>query len=205
MARGDLKHKQIYNVLVNTLGVEYVSDDPAIMEAFSRESQTHAHKARGRAGFIVLPGNTEDVKQVVKLANRYKFPYSVSGTGLHLRTCAAVSPYWCFIDPKRMDKFWIDRKNKYAIVEPYVTHAQLQAEAMKLGLFNGTGGPSGQSSVLAHNIAFGTQWTAYRHGINRNVLGVEWVLPTGETLKTGSLAIPGAGYCWGEGPGPDLR
>ena len=41
--------------------------------------------------------------------------------------------------------------------------------------------------------------------MGRSVLGVEWVLPSGDILRTGSLALPGASYCWGEGPGPDGR
>jgi len=31
------------------------------------------------------------------------------------------------------------------------------------------------------------------------------VLPNGDVVRTGSLATPGAGYFWGEGPGPDAR
>lgn len=38
----------------------------------------------------------------------------------------------------------------------------------------------------------------------RNVLGVEWVLPTGEILRLGSLGS-GAGWFCGDGPGPSLR
>ena len=39
---------------------------------------------------------------------------------------------------------------------------------------------------------------------NRNVLGVEWVLPNGELLKLGSLGS-GSGWISGDGPGPSLR
>jgi len=50
------------------------------------------------------------------------------------------------------------------------------------------------------------QGTNYRTGYApRNILGVEWVLPNGDILRTGSVANPGAGYYWGEGPGPDAR
>ena len=37
MPLGDDKHKLIYNEMVNILGADYVSDDPAVMEAYSRE------------------------------------------------------------------------------------------------------------------------------------------------------------------------
>ncbi|GAG28975.1 unnamed protein product, partial [marine sediment metagenome] len=63
-----------------------------------------------------------------------------------------------------------------------------------------------QSSSLANHIFMGWHGTAYRTGYApRNLLGVEWVLPDGEILRTGSLAVPRAGYFWGEGPGVDLR
>jgi len=206
MPIGDEKHKLIYDELVNVLGSDYVSDDRAVMEAYSRESQSPSFMTQGRYEFIVLPGSTADVQQIMRLANRYKFPTSVFSTGLLLFTCSAVASYWCLIDPKRMTRLEIDEKNMYAIIEPYVSHAQLSAEAMKRGLVNGTPEAGSQSSALANSIFAGMQGTSYRSGhAARNVLGVEWVLPNGEVLRTGSLANPGAGYFWAEGPGPDAR
>jgi len=206
MPRGDEKHKTIYKELVNVLGSSYVSDDPAVMETYSRESQSPSPTTQGRYEFIVLPGSTEDVQQVMKLANRYQFPVSVTCTGLFMIFCSAVAPYWCLIDPKRMTSIEIDEKNMFAVIEPYVTHAQVSAEAMKRGLVNGIPEAGAQSSSLANHVIFGMQGTAYRSGFAaRNVLGVEWVLPNGEVLRTGSLANPNAGYFWGEGPGPDAR
>ena len=206
MLLGDEKHKLIYDELVNILGSEHVSDDRGVMEAYSRESQSLSFQTRGRYEFVALPASTEDVQHIMQLANRYKFPVSVFSTGLLMATCSAVKPYWCLIDPKRMNRLEMNDKNMYAIIEPYVTHAQVQAEAMKRGLVNGTPEAGSQSSSLANNIAFGLQGIAYRAGYGgRNVLGVEWVLPNSEILRTGSLANPEAGYFWGEGPGPDAR
>jgi hypothetical protein len=191
---GDEKHNQIYKELVNILGPDYVEDDPAVMEAFYRDGLSPLFVSRGRAEFIVLPGNTGDVQQILRLANRYHFPFSITSTGLSTQTCGAVEgiPYWCIIDPKRMNQLEIDED-------------QLQAEAMKRGLFCGVPGASCQASVLAGNVFQSIHWTGWRTGVGRSVLGVEWVLPSGDILRTGSLAIPGAGYCWGEGPGPDGR
>lgn len=205
MTLGDEKHGLIYDSLVQLLGPDYVSDDRAVVEAYSRESQTPSFLTRGRAEFIVLPGSTEDVRQVVRLAGRYKFPFSVLGSGLYFTTTAAVRPYWCMVDTKRMNDIEIDDRNMYALVQPYVSLAQVQAEAMKRGLYIGT--PcSAEWSCLANHSMFGLHGTTYRTGYAaRNVLGVEWVLPTGEVLKTGSLAVPGDSFFWGEGPGPDAR
>jgi len=203
---GDEKHKQIFDELVNTLGADYVSGDPAVMNAYSRDFYAWSAFRKSYPEFIVLPGSTEDVQQIIRLANRYKFPFSVMGSGLIFPFIAAIRPYWCMVDPKRMNKMEIDEKNMYAIIEPTVTHAQLQAEAMKKGLFNGIPEVGAQASSMANHLMFGMQGTAYRTGYApRNILGVEWVLPDGDILRTGSLAIPGGGYYWGEGPGPDSR
>jgi len=213
MPWNDEKHKLIYNELVNILGAEYVEDDPAIMQAFITRipvgMQASASGVVGQAEqlveFIVLPASTKDIQNIVKLANRYKFPYSISGTGLLINTVCAVKPYWVYIDPKRMDGIEIDEKNMYAIVQPYTTISRLQAETFKRGLFHGVPGSSSNSSVLAGSIFHQMHWTCWRTGVGRNLLGVEWVLPNGDVLRTGSLATPNGGYSWGEGPGPDLR
>jgi hypothetical protein len=208
MPFGDEKHNLIYQELVNILGPDYVSDDPAVVEAYYRCGLTPALSTKGRSEFIVLPGSTEDVQKIIRLANRYKFPYSVTGSGMRMYSCNAVAgyQYWCFIDPKRMNSFKIDPVNMYAVVEPYVAIGQIQGEAMKYGLHTEIPGSGSQSSVLAHNIAGEVGWTCWRTGSSaRNVLGMEWVLPSGDVLRTGSLAMPGERYFWGEGPGPDLR
>ena len=206
MPLSDTKHKLIYDELGSILGFAHVSDDPAVLQCYTRESQTPSFATKIRPEFIALPGNKEDVQQIVNLANRYEFPFSVVGSGLMGATAAALKPHWCIIDTKRMNRIEINERNMYAIIEPYVTHAQLQAEAMKSGLYCGTPEAGSQSCSLANHVFAGMHGTGYRTGYApRNILGLEWVLPNGEILRTGSLAISGAYYCWGEGPGPDLR
>jgi len=207
MPLGDEKHKLIYQELVNILGAEYVSDGAATMRAYSRANFAISTLNRNRRPeFIALPGSTEDVQKIVQLANRYQFPFSVMGSGVMIPLMGAARPYWCIIDPKRMNRIEIDEKNMYAIIDPFVTHAQLQAEAMKVGLFNGIPLVGAHTNALANHSWHGWHGTAYRTGFSTcNILGMEWVLPNGEILTTGSLASPGAGHFWGEGPGPDFR
>jgi hypothetical protein len=202
----DKKCKLIYDELVNTLGQGNVSHDPAVMQAYSRDCFTIGTLPVRRPDFIALPGSTEDVQMIVKLANRYQFPFSVIGSGLSHLVHGAVKDYWCMIDTKRMNRLEIDEKNMHALVEPYVTHAQVHAEAMKRGLHNAVPSAGGQTSCLANHLFQGMAGTGYRTGYApHNILGMEWVLPNGDVLRTGSLANPRAGYFWGEGPGPDMR
>lgn len=206
MPLGDEKHALIYNELVSVLGEGHVSDQPAIMQTYSRDYTAWGTRVRRRPELVVLPGSAEDVQAIMRLANRYKFPFSVVSGAMSFQDVVAVKPYWCIIDFKRMNRLEIDDKNLYAIIEPYVSHAQLQAEAMKRGLYVGTPEAGAQSSSLANHVYHGLHGTAYRTGYaSRNLLGMEWVLPTGDMVRTGSLANPGAGYFWGEGPGADLR
>ena len=206
MPLGDERHRLIYEELVNVLGEDNISDQPAIMQTYSRDYTAWSTSVRRRPEFVVLPGSTEDIQEIIRLANRYGFPFSVISTGMSFQDVVAIRPYWCMIDFKRMTGIEIDDKNMYAVIEPYVTHAQLQAEAMKRGLYVGTPEAGAQSSSLANHVYHGMHGTAYRTGYaSRNVLGMEWVLPTGDVVRTGSLANPWGGYFWGEGPGIDLR
>ncbi len=202
----DDKHKLICDELVNLLGVDYVLDDPAGLLAYTRDWNWIVAGEMQPADFVVMPGSSEEIQKIVRLANRYKFPFSVIGSAQSSGFSFARRPYWCIIDTKRMDKIEIDEKNMFAIIEPYATIAQVSAEAMKRGLYCPCPGAGAQCSAIANHVYQGQHYQAYRTGYgSRGVLGLEWVLPTGEMLRTGSRAIPGAGFFWGEGPGMDLR
>ena len=56
MPLGDEKHKLIYDELANILGPNYVSDDPAVMEAYTRESQTPTFLIRESLSLLSCPG-----------------------------------------------------------------------------------------------------------------------------------------------------
>jgi len=203
----DDKHRRIFEELVDIVGPNYVADDPGVCEAYCRDYLSGNLMTKGRAEFVVLPGSTEDIQQILKLANRLNFPFSIMSVGMTTSCFAAEGiPYWCQIDPKRMNRLEIDEKNMYAIVEPGVTHGGLQIEAMKVGLFNSMPSVGLQASPLAANVCYGIHKSMYRTGHGaKNILGMEWILPNGDILRTGSLATSGAGYFWGEGPGPDSR
>ncbi len=206
MPLGDEKHKVIFEALKAILGDDMVTDDAGVVEAYSRDFYAASVLKRGVPEFIVLPGTTEDVQQIVRLANRLEFPFSMMGSGLIWLLIGAAAPYWCIIDPKRMNSVEIDERNQYAIIEPSTTHAQLHAEAIKRGLCVGIPEAGGQSSSMANHLFMGMHGTAYRSGYaSRNILGLEWVLPSGDIVRTGSLALGNGDYFWGEGPGVDIR
>lgn len=196
-------HAIVKRYLEAALGPEYVSDDPAILECHAKDSSPSGILLGKRPEFVVLPGNAEDVAAVVKICNRFKKPF-ITGALMYQSTCTPLRPGYVLIDMKRMNRIIeINEKDMYAVVEPLVTFAELNAEAQKRGLFVQTP-PAGMSSVVANHLFAGFTQLSWRFGIStRNILAFEWVLPTGEIVKTGSLN--NGSWIWGEGPGPDLR
>lgn len=203
----DKRHKKIYDGLVSILGAENVSDDPSIMLAYSRDWMPDSTINPNPPAFVALPATTEEVQAIVKLSNRLKFPFIPVGSNLWSTNTVAIAPYTVIFDPKRMNKILeINEKDMYAVIEPYVTHAQLHSEANKRGLYLGAPEAGGQASSLANHVFQAAWGVSHRLGMGyRNILSMEWVLPNGEILTTGSLSVPKAGRLWGEGPGPDLR
>ncbi|MFH0914634.1 MAG: FAD-binding oxidoreductase [Chloroflexota bacterium] len=196
-----------YEAMKSVVGEDYVSRDPEVCKAYSRGGfgQDLYDVGRLDAACVVLPGNTEEVQAIIKLANRYQFPYIPASTRF-IAFCSPVVPDTVMVHLKRMDRLQIDAQNQVAIVEPYVIYSQLQIEAMKLGLYTCPTLAGAQISVLANHLTFGMGPLSYRASYAiRRILALEWVLPNGELLRTGSWSNPSADGFWGEGPGPDLR
>ena len=196
-----------YEALKSVVGADNISREPEVCAAYSRGGYGDGLFDMGRVkpACIVLPGSTEEVQAIVRLANRYKFPYIPIAT-YFIAFCAPLIPNTVIVHLKRMDKFEIDAKNQFAVVEPYVTFSQLQILAMKQGLYTTATMAGAQISVLVNHIQFGAGQLTHRTGVaNRRILAAEFVLPNGEILKTGSWTNPKSNGFWGEGPGPDLR
>lgn len=200
--------KGAYQALEDALGAENISDDPAITTSYSYMwllHSTHAQSGRYRPAAVALPESTEDIQTIIRIANRYGFNYIPVGTNL-LPPTIPVRPDTVIIDPKRMGRILeIDEKNMYAVVEPYVSYSQLQGETHKIGLTLTTPEAGSQVSVLANNMFQGMGGTGHKFGFNRGILGLDWILPTGDLLQIGSRGVNGGGYFWGDCAGLNLK
>ncbi len=203
--------REAYAVLASIVGPEYISEDPVDCAAYrSGPGGYEADMGYGKVmpkipACIIMPKTTEEVQKIVRACNRYKVPYTPFSTGFFGPRSFPHVPDALLIDLKRMNAFEIDDKHMYGIVESGVISSQLQEEAMRRGLYTIIGGGGSQVSVIANMIGDGWSPLSYRVGVaNRRILGTEWVLPDGEILRLGSLALQNDPF-WGEGPGPDLR
>jgi FAD/FMN-containing dehydrogenase len=200
--------RNVYKALEDIVGTDNISEEPAVLDAYALHWGLKAFTGNPfglRHEAVLLPGSTEDVQAVVKTCNQYKIKYKALSTGWGSMN-GAGSEGVIQLDLRRMNKILeINEKAMYAVVEPYVISAQLQAELMKRGLTCNIISAGSNTSALPLTALMGSGPTSVSTSYNnRNILGVEWVLPDGEILRTGSLGS-GAGWFCGDGPGPSLR
>lgn len=200
-----------YKELEEALGPENVSRESAVLDSYAW--QAFAEVVGQTSGWCphrpvaaTLPGSTADVQAIVRICNRYGLQFKAMCTGWGIWNMVGGEDV-VQIDLRRMDRILdIDEKNMYAVVEPYAICAQLQAEAMKLGLnCHIIGAGSGTSPLASATSLCGYGWSGLTTSYSaRNLLATEWVLPDGELLRFGSVGS-GCGWFCGDGPGPSLR
>jgi glycolate oxidase len=204
-----LKNRDAYKALEDVVGPDYISEEPAILDSYAFQWGAELFTNTPflpRSGAIILPEKTEEVQAIVKLCNKYKVRYKAISNGWGFYCALGLDENAIHIDLRRMNRIIeVNEKSMYAVVEPYVTCAILQAEVMKKG-FNvhmiGAGCNTLAMPITAHQ-GTGSGGVSTSCG-DRNCLAVEWVQPDGEILKLGSWGS-GAGWFCGDGPGPSLR
>jgi glycolate oxidase len=180
--------KDIYKVLEDVVGEENICDDPVIMPSY------HSTEF----GAVILPKDTAEVQAIVKLCNKHKLQFRPVCTGWTGTFPAGI----LYLDLRRMNRIIeINEKNMYAVVEPYVISAELQAELMKRGLHFCVKGAGTNCSAMLRGHGHLDQTTS---GDDRNHLAIEWVTPEGDIVRSGALGSSDEWFC-GDGPGPSLR
>lgn len=196
-----------YKSLEGIVGEGNISEDLAVRDSYAFNHDFGAgSQFYARPGAIILPGSAEEVQSIVKVCNRYGVIYKAHCTGWAKFSNLLVEG-GLLVDLRRMNRILeIDEKNQFAVIEPYVTGGQLQAELMKLGYNCNIIGAGACVSILAGcTSGWGWGFSSFGYGIaSRNLLGVEWVRPTGELVRLGSLG-QGAGWFSSDGPGPSVR
>ncbi len=204
--------RDVYRALEDIVGPKYISEDPLILDGYSFYFLSELITALGAGGerkfiprpaAVLLPGSVEEIQQIVRVCNRRGQKFHAFSTGV---VCEG-GPGRIQLDLRRMNRIVdIDEKNRIAVIEPYVTNARLFHATIKKGLRAHVHAAGANTSPLASATSVGGEGPdnpscGYS---SRNVLGVEWVLPSGELLRLGS---PGSGAGWfsGDGPGPSLR
>ncbi|MBS1148811.1 MAG: putative glycolate oxidase, GlcD subunit [Myxococcaceae bacterium] len=177
------------------LGAGQVSADPDQLEVYGHDESDMGDFA---PQLIAFARSTADVQQVFRTAFAHQVPVTPvaarSGkSGGSLPLYGGVS-----LSLERMNRIVsISPEDLTAVVEPGVITGALMKAAEELGLFYPPDPNSWEFCSIGGNIAENAGGPrALKYGVTRDyVLGMQWVLPTGEALRIGKRTIKGvAGY-----------
>lgn len=149
-------------------------------------------------GCVVFAQTTEQVVQILKLANETKTPVVTRGSGTGLSGGSLPCPGGIVLCLVKMDRILeLDRANLTLLVEPGVTTLAIADAAAGAGLFYPPDPGSMKISTIGGNVAENSGGLrGLKYGVTRNyVMGLEVVLPDGEILWTGNKCVKDvAGY-----------
>jgi glycolate oxidase len=146
---------------------------------------------------VVVPGNTDEVAQVVKTARGAGVPIVPRGSGTGLAGGAVPAEGGIVLSLARLNRILkIDLANRIAIVEPGVINAEVTKAVAQDGFFYAPDPSSQAACSIGGNVANnsgGPHTLAY--GVTTNhVLGVEVVLDDGQVLWLGGEVPDTPGY-----------
>lgn len=141
---------------------------------------------------VVKPGNTEEISNIVKLANQYKIPVIPIGGRTGLSGGALSIHGGIGLSLERLNAILeIDERNLQVITEPAVITQVLRDTVAEKGLFYPVDPSSMGSCFIGGNIAENSGGArAVKYGVTKDyVLNLEVVLPNGEIIWTGANTL----------------
>ncbi len=171
--------------LENILGQDSVisSDDELI--AYESDGLT---SYRIKPVFVVLPTDSEQVSQVVRLCSREKIPFVPRGAGTGLSGGALPNEEGIVICLSRMNKILeVDIPNRVVVAEPGVVNVSVTESVSDKGFYYAPDPSSQIVCTIGGNVAENSGGVhCLKYGVTANhVLGVEMVLSDGSVVVLG--------------------
>jgi glycolate oxidase len=194
----------IYASLAEIVGKDRISTQKEERYFYGRDlGLAPAHEPE----YVVTPKTTEEVQQIVKLANQEKIPVVPMGAGMSLVGLTIPLKGGIVIDLKRMKRILeVNEKARHVVVEAGTSHGVLKAYLEKHYPHLVHSLPeSPPATTIAGNVMLqGQGHLIQQYGLNSEmVTGLEVILPTGDICKIGSCSV--SPYWFSRGPTlPDL-
>lgn len=159
-----------------------------------------------KVDFVVMPGTSIEVQEIVKLANQEKIPIVPMGGGITLSGLIIPVKGGIVLDMKRMNQIIeINRFSQYAVIEAGVTTGQILSHLnenypdLQPPIPDAPPSATVAGNVLIH----GSGYLSQRYGGHGAMInGLEVVLANGDICKLGSCAV--SDYWFDRGPIPDF-
>ncbi|MDD5491538.1 MAG: FAD-linked oxidase C-terminal domain-containing protein [bacterium] len=183
------KFDEIKDKLIAIAGRENVLTDKEAMADYTHDETMGLSS---QPDIVVKAENTQQVAEVLKLANQYLVPVVPRGAGTGLSGGAVPTAGGIVLSLEKMNKILeIDEENMMIVTEPGVITGALQAEVEKKGLFYPPDPASLDSCHIGGNLAECAGGArAVKYGVTKDyVVGFEAVLPSGEIIKLGGKLL----------------
>ncbi len=177
--------RQAVEELTRIVGRDNIYTDKSEVEGYSYD-ETPLTK-RYFPQVVVKPRDAESVAKLMAFANEKRIPVTPRGAGTGLSGGCVPVYGGILLALERMNRILeIDRDNFTAVVEPGVTLSELTNEVEQRGLYYPLY-PGEMTATIGGNVATNAGgMNAVKYGVTRhNILGLEAVLPNGETIRTG--------------------
>ncbi|XOF34700.1 MAG: FAD-binding oxidoreductase [Candidatus Electrothrix sp. YB6] len=157
----------------------------------AEECACYSYDASGRTFMpdaVALPETSDQVAELMRLADEYRFPVIPRGAGSGTTGGALPVAGGVVVGFSRMNRILeIDPMNMIAVVEPGVITGELQTALKKHGLMYPPDPASLKFCSLGGNAAECAGGpSAVKYGVTRDyIIGLEAVLPDGKRIRTG--------------------
>lgn len=196
--------ERVIKKLRKIVGKDDVFNSQLDLKCYSRDRLPWASNKRWTEeniespGVIVRPETTDEVVEIVKLANDRKLPIvpRAAGTGF-MGAAVAVKKDSILLDMRKMDRILeINETDRKVVVQPGINLNRLDDTLAPYDMIVGHDPGSGPSSTIGGGISQdGTGALCNKVGTFRDMVrGLTVVLPDGKVLKTNDASKSAIGY-----------
>lgn len=174
------------------VGGDWVVTRREQMEGYLSDQTVTAVRPRAADNVVVVkPANSQEISEILKLANREKTPVFVRGGGTGLCGGAVPTRDGIVLSMERLDGIEkVDKDNLMIVVQGGVTLEAMTQAVEESGLFFPPH-PGDQGAQVGGIVACNAGGSrAVKYGVVRNyVKGLEVVLPTGDIMSLGGKLL----------------
>lgn len=180
---------KLISQLQDIVGIAYVFVDESTLRKYGHdETEDFVFPP----AVLVKPGTTQEIAQIMQLANQYYTPVTPIGAQTGLSGGALCVHQGIGLSMERFSKILeIDENNLQVTVEPAVITQVLREAVAEKGLFYPPDPSSQGSCWIGGNVAENAGGArAVKYGVTKDyVLNLEVVLPSGEIIWTGANTL----------------